>query len=233
MLTQGCIHTRTQREPQATAVILRLQKSQKFASEWREKIILEFWLLRDASSGMLTLRLRILSEGKRQSPRRPNPEGENVAFSQRTRHSDDKDGLKSINPHQQRSINSKASFEKQRLNHLKCEPHPPTVPGSGQRVLALTQRSIQQDFPVHRHEFIPRNDATCRRTRRCVSWFAARGIASLYEVARGQSDTTCRNGDSVNNYIIPSLLLFLFCSSTTTLSSCLLQELSISWTDSS
>lgn len=159
---------------------------------------------------MLTLRLRILSEGKRQSPRRPNPEGGNVAFSWRTRHSDDNDGLKSINLHQQRSINSKASFEKQRLNHLKCEPHPPTVPGSGQRVLALTQRSIQQDFPVHRHEFIPRNDATCRRTRRSVSWSAARGIASLYEVAGGQSDTTCRNGDSVNNYIIPSLLLFCF-----------------------
>lgn len=180
MLTEGCIHTRTQREPQSTAVIRRLQRSQKLNGNGVKKTILEFWLLRDTSSEMLTLGLRILSEGIRQSPRRPSPEAENVAFNWYTRHSDDDNGLKSINPHQPRLINSNTSFEKQNLNHSECDSHPSTVPGSGQRVLALAQCSIQQDFPVHRHEFIPRNNATCRRTRRAVSVFTARRIASLH-----------------------------------------------------
>lgn len=161
---------------------------------------------------MLTLGLRIPSAGKRQSPHRPNPGGENVAFSLRTRHSDGDDGLKSIDRHQPLSTDSKASFEKQRWNGLKRESHPSAVPGSGQRVLALAQPSIQQHFPVHCHEFIPRHDATCRQTRRAVSWLAARRVASLTEAARrSQSDPTRHNRESVNNSVIPSLLLcFLF-----------------------
>lgn len=114
---------------------------------------------------MLTLHLRILLEGRRKSPRRPNPEGEIAVFSWRTlTHSDDNDGLET---------NSSESFEKQRL---KCDSHPSTVPGSGQRVLSLAQRRIQQDFPVHRHEFIPRNDATCRRTISSVSWTSGQSV---------------------------------------------------------
>lgn len=59
--------------------------------------MLEFWLLCDSPSGILTLHLRILLEGRQQSPRRPNPDGKNAVFSWRTlTHSDDNDGFESV-----------------------------------------------------------------------------------------------------------------------------------------
>lgn len=68
------------------------------------------------------------------------------------------------------------SFQVQPIIVLKWESYPSTIPGSGQRILPLSQRGIDQDLPIHSHKFIPGNDATYNQTQQ--SWFTARHITS-------------------------------------------------------